>query len=219
MRRLALIFAAASLMLLAFTATLWVTSYRRAVIVFDFRWEGVLWELRSQRGWLVLDDWLEWWLERQEVARLAGEEQRARDRRAGAMFKWKQLEWPAAALPDAQRREAVGRYTRAEQEEERAAQAWYDAVMALSRARGERRVMVAREYSTPHAAVIVAAAVLPLAWGAAAFIAGVRRRRRQRAGLCPGCGYDRRGSAGKCPECGADTPAASAADRPASGAA
>jgi len=216
---LALILAAASLMLLAFTATLRVTSYRRAVTVFDFRWEGVLCELRSQRGRLVLDDWPQLWLERQEVERLEGEEQRARNRRAEAMLKWKQVEWPAVGLPDAQQREAVERYTRAGQEEERAAQAWYDAVMALSRARGERRVMVAREYSTPHATVIVAAAVLPLAWGAAAFIAGMRRRRRQRAGLCPGCGCDLRGSAGKCPECGADTPAASAADRPASGAA
>jgi hypothetical protein len=28
------------------------------------------------------------------------------------------------------------------------------------------------------------------------------RRRRWRADLCPGCGYDLRGSAEKCPECG-----------------
>jgi len=34
-----------------------------------------------------------------------------------------------------------------------------------------------------------------------------RRRRRERLGLCLGCGYDLRESGGRCPECGREVPA------------
>jgi hypothetical protein len=50
----------------------------------------------------------------------------------------------------------------------------------------------------PYWAVAVAAAVLPAGWAAAAW----RRRRRQRAGRCPACGYDLRATPERCPECG-----------------
>ncbi len=59
-----------------------------------------------------------------------------------------------------------------------------------------------READAPAWAVAAAAAVLP-AWRAAA---GLRRRRRDRAGRCPACGYDLRATTGRCPECGTPCP-------------
>jgi hypothetical protein len=35
-------------------------------------------------------------------------------------------------------------------------------------------------------------------------VAEVRRRRRQRIGLCPNCGYDMSATPGRCPECGVE---------------
>jgi 4-amino-4-deoxy-L-arabinose transferase-like glycosyltransferase len=57
---------------------------------------------------------------------------------------------------------------------------------------GQRGIMC------PHWAAFAAFALPPLAWR----IARVRRRRRNRHGLCPSCGYDLRASPQRCPECG-----------------
>ena len=48
----------------------------------------------------------------------------------------------------------------------------------------------------PAPAVVLSCAVLP------ALYAARRRRRRDRPGLCPTCGYDLRATPGRCPECG-----------------
>ncbi|MDB5298758.1 MAG: hypothetical protein JWO87_421 [Phycisphaerales bacterium] len=52
----------------------------------------------------------------------------------------------------------------------------------------------------PLRAVAAITAVLPLGWLTGRYRA---RRRRQRVGLCPSCGYDLRATPNRCPECGA----------------
>jgi len=52
--------------------------------------------------------------------------------------------------------------------------------------------------AVPHVLIVALAAVAPVWWLAVAR----RRRRRNRANLCPGCGYDLRATPGRCPECG-----------------
>jgi hypothetical protein len=49
----------------------------------------------------------------------------------------------------------------------------------------------------PYWFVVLAAAVLPLAW-----LRTRRQRRRSPSGLCPSCGYDLRATPERCPECG-----------------
>jgi hypothetical protein len=51
--------------------------------------------------------------------------------------------------------------------------------------------------------VAAVTAVLPLGWTTLGWRSRVRARRRQRTGLCAGCGYDLRASPKRCPECGA----------------
>jgi hypothetical protein len=46
------------------------------------------------------------------------------------------------------------------------------------------------------------AALLPLTWAALRIPPTLRRRKAERFGLCPLCGYDLRASPGRCPECG-----------------
>jgi hypothetical protein len=55
--------------------------------------------------------------------------------------------------------------------------------------------------SVPYWAVVLAAAVMPLLWWRS-FVQRRRRLRRERAQLCPACGYDLRATPGRCPECG-----------------
>jgi hypothetical protein len=50
--------------------------------------------------------------------------------------------------------------------------------------------------------VAAATAALPLGWVTMRRQSSARHRRRQRAGLCPACGYDLRASPDRCPECG-----------------
>jgi hypothetical protein len=62
-------------------------------------------------------------------------------------------------------------------------------------------IHTARELIVPCWLLALLAAVLP-AWRAARILAEHRRRRRQRFGLCPSCGYDLRATPQRCPECG-----------------
>jgi hypothetical protein len=55
--------------------------------------------------------------------------------------------------------------------------------------------------SAPFWALAAAAAALALG-RAVPRLVSARRRRRQRAGLCPACGYDLRATPERCPECG-----------------
>ena len=55
----------------------------------------------------------------------------------------------------------------------------------------------------PHWSFLALGAILPVIWTVRCHRRW-RARRREDAGLCPGCGYDLRATPGRCPECGAE---------------
>jgi hypothetical protein len=80
-----------------------------------------------------------------------------------------------------------------------------DAVLYLTPASVHIRVAPGNEFSAPLWALALLLGVTPPLFRD---LGAQRRRRLERAGLCPGCGYDLRATPGRCPECG--TPAAGA---------
>ena len=61
-------------------------------------------------------------------------------------------------------------------------------------------------FAVPHGLIATVFAFPPLAWAAARWVRG----RRRRPGFCPSCGYDLRATPGRCPECGTAAPLPSA---------
>jgi hypothetical protein len=64
-----------------------------------------------------------------------------------------------------------------------------------------RVVHTYRRLGAPWWPFVLLTAAAP-AWQTVRIVRSRRRRRRVRAGLCAGCGYDLRASPGRCPECG-----------------
>jgi hypothetical protein len=62
--------------------------------------------------------------------------------------------------------------------------------------------------------VVSGAGMLAAMFGFRKWHMGVQRKRRQRSGLCPACGYDLRAAPDRCPECGMPATAAAAARVP-----
>jgi hypothetical protein len=77
---------------------------------------------------------------------------------------------------------------------------WERAGFAWSQRSSSRDLIVTAV--APFWSVTLAAGAPPLGWMALSLVALVRRRRKTSAGLCPTCGYDLRATPDRCPECG-----------------
>jgi hypothetical protein len=66
--------------------------------------------------------------------------------------------------------------------------------------------------TVPYWLLAIGTAILPAVVGMR-LAKAARRRRRERAGMCPTCGYDLRGGGGICPECGMEVETTGAALR------
>jgi hypothetical protein len=186
-----------SMLLFVATMVLWVRSgWAVDHIVLQFR--GRLWDVASNRGWVVLSDQPQLDKEIEQVnadlmhrARASGEAQA----RAYVATHTDEL---LAEFGEQEAFKSLAVHGDAPARKREAEDAEAARIVALEAMRNAY-IVPARVYRIPFAAVALASVALP----AVQAVRITRRRRRLHHGLCPVCGYDLRASVERCPECGA----------------
>jgi hypothetical protein len=191
-RRLLNVLTVLSLLLSLAAGALWVGGYRSTTGV-PFERRGTRWEATFDRGWLGV--WNE--PQRQEEERRWRTERQRLLHQLVRTLRQKEAAFRAAdaaeSRDDKKRSLATVDRRLAEARRQLAALQAHGSVPATT--------TPAVAYAAPHAAVLAAAASLPLAR-----LARRHLRRSVRLGLCTRCGYDLRATPGRCPECGTISP-------------